>query len=227
MPTPVSYLSGASLSNTVGMFKRGTIAQNLKTSLESGYRWWNGVEVTSSQYLIYSDTFTLGTTTQANATPVAYSTPDLTDQSLLNLINTLPPRIGQTAFTSLPIALQWLQSSNKFFLIRGGTENIVKSNLKLYVDAGRYNSYSGTGTNWVDLSGEGNNTTLINGTIYNSSGVASMYFDGTDDYVESINNLDLSGTNPRTYSVWVKIKTYLDNSGIIRTGTQGTASADM
>jgi hypothetical protein len=169
----------------------------------------------------------LGTTTQANATPVAYSTPDLTDQSLLNLINTLPPRIGQTAFTSLPIALQWLQSSNKFFLIRGGTENIVKSNLKLYVDAGRYNSYSGTGTNWVDLSGEGNNTTLINGTIYNSSGVASMYFDGTDDYVESINNLDLSGTNPRTYSVWVKIKTYLDNSGIIRTGTQGTASADM
>jgi len=227
MPTPVSYLSGASLSNTVGMFKRGTIAQNLKPSLESGYRWWNGVEVTSSQYLIYSDTFTLGTTTQANATPVAYSTPDLTDQSLLNLINTLPPRIGQTAFTSLPIALQWLQSSNKFFLIRGGTENIVKSNLKLYVDAGRYNSYSGTGTNWVDLSGEGNNTTLINGTIYNSSGVASMYFDGTDDYVESINNLDLSGTNPRTYSVWVKIKTYLDNSGIIRTGTQGTASADM
>ena len=81
MPTPVSYLSGASLSNTVGMFKRGTMAQNLKSSLESGYRWWNGIEVTSSQYLIYSDTYTLGTTTQANATPVAYSTPDLTDQS--------------------------------------------------------------------------------------------------------------------------------------------------
>jgi hypothetical protein len=224
---PVTYLSGATLSNTLGMFKRGTIAQNLKTLLESGYKWWSGIDIQSNQYLIYSDTYTMGTTTQANATPVAWSTPDLTDTSLLNLINTLPPRVGKTPFTSLPIALQWLQSSNQFFLIRTGTENIVKSGLQLYVDAGRYNSYSGTGTNWVDLSGEGNNSTLINGTIYNSSGVASMYFDGTDDYVESINNLDLSGTNPRTYSVWVKIKTYLDNSGIIRTGTQGTASADM
>jgi len=188
MPTPVSYLSGASLSNTVGMIKRGTIAQNLKTSLESGYRWWNGVEVTSSQYLIYSDTFTLGTTTQANATPVAYSTPDLTDQSLLNLINTLPPRIGQTAFTSLPIALQWLQSSNKFFLIRGETENIVKSGLQLYLDAGRYDSYIGSGTTWSDLSSNGNNGTLVNGTGYNSSGVGSMVFDGTNDYI-SFNNI--------------------------------------
>ena len=203
MPTPVSYLSGASLSNTVGMFKRGTIAQNLKTSLESGYRWWNGIEVTSSQYLIYSDTFTLGTTTQANATPVAYSTPDLTDQSLLNLINTLPPRIGQTAFTSLPIALQWLQSSNKFFLIRGGTENIVKSNLKLYVDAGRFDSYIGSGTTWSDLSGNNNNGTLVNGTGYNSSGVGSMVFDGSDDYVNCGNGI--TTTTQITVSAWVKL----------------------
>jgi len=203
MPTPVSYLSGASLSNTVGMFKRGTIAQNLKTSLESGYRWWNGVEVTSSQYLIYSDTFTLGTTTQANATPVAYSTPDLTDQSLLNLINTLPPRIGQTAFTSLPIALQWLQSSNKFFLIRGGTENIVKSNLKLYVDAGRYDSYIGNGTTWSDLSGNNNNGTLVNGTGFNTGGTPSMVFDGTDDYVNCGNGI--TTTNQITVNAWVKL----------------------
>ena len=207
MPTPVSYLSGASLSNTVGMFKRGTIAQNLKTSLESGYRWWNGVEVTSSQYLIYSDTFTLGTTTQANATPVAYSTPDLTDQSLLNLINTLPPRIGQTAFTSLPIALQWLQSSNKFFLIRGGTENIVKSGLQLYADAGRFDSYIGNGTTWSDLSSNGNNGTLVNGTGYNSSGVGSMVFDGTNDYVSFGNAASLQITNALTVDVWLKANT--------------------
>jgi hypothetical protein len=203
MPTPVSYLSGASLSNTVGMFKRGTMAQNLKSSLELGYRWWNGIEVTSSQYLIYSDTFTLGTTTQANATPVAYSTPDLTDQSLLNLINTLPPRVGQTAFTSLPIALQWLQSSNKFFLIRGGTENIVKSGLQLYADAGRFDSYIGSGTTWSDLSSNGNNGTLVNGTGYNSSGVGSMVFDGSDDYVNCGNGI--TTTTQITVSAWVKL----------------------
>ena len=183
------------------------MAQNLKSSLESGYIWWNGIEVTSSQYLIYSDTFTLGTTTQANATPVAYSTPDLTDQSLLNLINTLPPRVGQTAFTSLPIALQWLQSSNKFFLIRGGTENIVKSGLQLYADAGRFDSYIGNGTTWSDLSSNGNNGTLVNGTGYNSSGVGSMVFDGTNDYVSFGNAASLQITNALTVDVWLKANT--------------------
>jgi hypothetical protein len=207
MPTPVSYLSGASLSNTVGMFKRGTMAQNLKSSLESGYRWWNGIEVTSSQYLIYSDTYTMGTSTLANSIPVAWSTPDLTDQNLLNLINTLPPRVGQTAFTSLPIALQWLQSSNKFFLIRGGTENIVKSGLQLYADAGRFDSYIGNGTTWSDLSSNGNNGTLVNGTGYNSSGVGSMVFDGTNDYVSFGNAASLQITNALTVDVWLKANT--------------------
>ena len=201
---PVTYLSGATLSNTLGMFKRGTIAQNLKTLLESGYKWWSGIDIQSNQYLIYSDTYTMGTTTQANATPVAWSTPDLTDTSLLNLINTLPPRVGKTPFTSLPIALQWLQSSNQFFLIRTGTENIIKSGLQLYVDAGRYNSYSGTGTNWVDLSGEGNNGTLINQTSYTTTGVGSMSFDGTDDYVNFGNPVDLQITNNLTIDVWLR-----------------------
>ena len=179
------------------------MAQNLKSSLESGYRWWNGIEVTSSQYLIYSDTYTMGTSTLANSIPVAWSTPDLTDQNLLNLINTLPPRVGQTAFTSLPIALQWLQSSNKFFLIRGGTENIVKSGLKLYVDAGRFDSYIGNGTTWSDLSGNNNNGTLVNGTGYNSSGVGSMVFDGSDDYVNCGNGI--TTTTQITVSAWVKL----------------------
>ena len=182
------------------------MAQNLKSSLESGYRWWNGIEVTSTQYLIYSDTYTLGTTTQANATPVAYSTPDLTDQSLLNLINTLPPRVGQTAFTSLPIALQWLQSSNKFFLIRSGTENIVKSGLQLYIDAGRFDSYIGSGTTWSDLSGNNNNGTLVNGTRYNSSGVGSMVFDGSDDYI-SFNNISPVSSLTFTISSVVTVDT--------------------
>jgi hypothetical protein len=193
------------------MFKRGTIAQNLKTSLESGYRWWNGVEVTSSQYLIYSDTFTLGTTTQANATPVAYSTPDLTDQSLLNLINTLPPRIGQTAFTSLPIALQWLQSSNKFFLIRGGTENIVKSNLEVYLDAGRYDSYIGDGTTVNDLSGNGRGSTLTNGASFNTSGVGSFLLDGTDDKI--VGNTFTPNITNKTLCGWVKLSSLTQQGG--------------
>ena len=187
------------------------MAQNLKSSLESGYRWWNGIEVTSSQYLIYSDTFTLGTTTQANATPVAYSTPDLTDQSLLNLINTLPPRVGQTAFTSLPIALQWLQSSNKFFLIRGGTENIVKSNLEVYLDAGRFDSYIGSGTTINDLSGNGRNSTLTNGATYNAGGVGSFLLDGTDDKL--VGATFTPNITNKTLCAWVKLSSITQQGG--------------
>jgi hypothetical protein len=211
MPTPVSYLSGASLSNTVGMFKRGTMAQNLKSSLESGYRWWNGIEVTSSQYLIYSDTYTMGTSTLANSIPVAWSTPDLTDQNLLNLINTLPPRVGQTAFTSLPIALQWLQSSNKFFLIRGGTENIVKSNLEVYLDAGRFDSYIGSGTTVNDLSGNGRNSTLTNGATYNAGGVGSFLLDGTDDKL--VGATFTPNITNKTLCAWVKLSSVTQQGG--------------
>ena len=110
---------------------------------------------------------------------------------------------------------------------RYGYYDIVQEGLVLNLDAGNPNSYSrlNTGsTTWNDVSGYGNNGTLINGTYYSGG---TMVFDGTDDYVESANNLGLSGTNPRTYGVWVKIRTYLDNSGIIRTGAQGTANADM
>lgn len=187
------------------------MAQNLKTTLESGYNWWNGIDITSSQYLIYSDTYTMGTSTQANSIPVAWSTPDLTDTSLLNLINTLPPRVGQTAFTSLPIALQWLQSSNKFFLIRGGTENIVKSNLEVYLDAGRYDSYIGNGTTVNDLSGNGRNSTLANGASYNTSGVGSFLLDGTDDKL--VGSTFTPNITNKTLCAWVKLSSITQQGG--------------
>jgi len=104
---------------------------------------------------------------------------------------------------------------------------IVTDGLVLCLDAANPQSYPGSGTVWADLSGNGNNGTLINGPTFNSGNSGSIVFDGTDDYVESLNTLGLSGTNPRTYGVWVKIRTYLDNSGIIRTGTQGVSNSDM
>ena len=45
--------------------------------------------------------------------------------------------------------------------------NIVTSGLVLNLDAGNTASYPGTGTTWTDLSGNGNNGTLVNGVGYN------------------------------------------------------------
>jgi hypothetical protein len=53
--------------------------------------------------------------------------------------------------------------------------NIVSNGLVLHLDAGNSTSYPGSGTTWFDLSGRGNNGTLVNGVGYNSgNGVMIM-----------------------------------------------------
>lgn len=60
---------------------------------------------------------------------------------------------------------------------------IVNSGLVLHLDAANKNSYSGTGTTWIDLSGQGNNGTLTNGPTYSSANSGNIAFDGVDDIV--------------------------------------------
>jgi hypothetical protein len=62
--------------------------------------------------------------------------------------------------------------------------NIVKTGLVLYLDASAKNSYNDLvddGT-WKDISGNGNNGTLINGPTFNSGNGGSIVFDGTTQY---------------------------------------------
>ena len=55
---------------------------------------------------------------------------------------------------------------------------MVTAGLVLNLDAGNPASYSGTGTTWTDLSGGGNNGTLVNGVTYNASNQGSLVFNG-------------------------------------------------
>jgi hypothetical protein len=203
MGTPMTYISGNTGAYQSGTFNKGTIALNLNpSSLASGNNWYNGVDVTATQYLIYSDTYSTGIATQANSKPTAWTTPDLSDTSLLNLINTLPDRIGLTPFTSLPLALQWLNATNEYFLIKTNFENIVTSGLVLNLDAGWYNSYSGT-TTWFDIKG-GYNGTLINGPTFNGGSQGAIVFDGTDDYVNLGSIAQIApGTGDFTIEFWI------------------------
>ena len=203
MGTPITYLSGGTMGYQSGVFKNATTALGFTFPLTSGYRWWNGVDTSSSQYLLYSDIHSVGQSTVANGRPTAWSTPDLTDQSLLNLINTLPERVGKGQFTSIFAALEWLQSTGTYFLIRKGLENIVQTSLRLYYDSGWYTSYAGSGTAVGDLSGNGRTGTLTNGTSFISNGVAYFLFDGTDDEIQ-INSQVLSGSDSFTVNCWIQ-----------------------
>lgn len=71
-----------------------------------------------------------------------------------------------------------------------GGRDVVTDNIVLRLEADNSNSYSGTGTNWVDLSLENNNGILTNGPVFNNT---YFEFDGNDDYVELGT---ISTTNP-------------------------------
>lgn len=59
--------------------------------------------------------------------------------------------------------------------------NIVDSGLVLYLDASNIKSYTGTGSNWYDLSRGNNDSTLINSPTYNNNNGGSIIFDGIND----------------------------------------------
>lgn len=91
------------------------------------------------------------------------------------------------------------------------TERIVTDGLVLNLDAGKDASYPGAGTILTDLSGTGNNGTLVNGPSYDSTNAGSIVFDGINDYVYCGNSQMTHRTSNFTYSAWVNhcvINTY-------------------
>jgi len=85
---------------------------------------------------------------------------------------------------------------------------IVTDGLVLALDAGNTKSYPTTGTTWNDLSGNGNNGTLINGPTFSSENGGSIVFDGVDDTTDigTISSLP-SNTSQRTIQLWVNYST--------------------
>ena len=97
-----------------------------------------------------------------------------------------------------------ISSVNQSFGFATTSPKIVTNGLVLYLDAGQSTSYNG-GTTWTDLSGRGNNGTLVNGVGYNGSNGGSLSFDGVNDYV-NCGNPSIS-VGKITVSAWVKIST--------------------
>lgn len=84
--------------------------------------------------------------------------------------------------------------------------NTSDSGLVLCLDAADKNSYIGSGTTWTDASNNGNNSTLTNGPIFDSSNGGNFSFDGTDDYVQT--NLNQNTNDAQiTWECW-----FWDNS---------------
>lgn len=80
-----------------------------------------------------------------------------------------------------------------------GQQGIVTDGLKLWLDASNPASYPGSGTTWFDLSGNGNNATMVNGVSWLND---SMFLDGINDYCVVNNENDLNLIRI-TIDVWI------------------------
>lgn len=70
-------------------------------------------------------------------------------------------------------------------------ENIVTDNLILHLDSWNSSSYSGSGSTWTDLSGNGNNATLVGGYSYNDKSLS--YGDSGYANITDTSDFDFSG----------------------------------
>jgi hypothetical protein len=90
---------------------------------------------------------------------------------------------------------------------------IVTNGLVLALDAAKKDSYPGSGTIWRDISGNGNNGTLVNGPTFNSENGGNIVFDGINDYVD-IPSTSLNFVNqPITLSSFVRVNTLGSEGG--------------
>jgi len=64
-----------------------------------------------------------------------------------------------------------------------GGPKAITSGLIFTLDAADRISYPGTGTSWIDVSGNGRVGTLNNGVTYTNERSGTLVFDGTNDYV--------------------------------------------
>jgi hypothetical protein len=80
---------------------------------------------------------------------------------------------------------------------------VVRTGLQMQLDAGNTSSYSGSGSTWTDLSGNGNNATLFNTPTYSSSNSGYLTFNGTNQ--EARTSLFNNAITNVTMQVWINV----------------------
>lgn len=88
----------------------------------------------------------------------------------------------------------------------GHGTSIVRSGLVLHLDAANPKSYSGSGTAWNDLSGNGNNATL-SGTSYNTNGKGAINCSAGSETIVVANSTSLqSAFSTESYTISTIVK---------------------
>jgi hypothetical protein len=171
--------------------------------------FWNGITPPVGGYTIYVDKASQGPSIHVASN----------DAQCIGMLLAM----GATGST-IGDVLAWVNNQSNMAILTaeltlgdlpGAGPSIVTSGLTLNLDAGNVSSYPGYGTTWNDLSGNGNNGTLINSPTYNSSNSGYLTFGGTngnngtfnstDQYVQIASPTSIPlGNTARTISTWVR-----------------------
>ena len=85
----------------------------------------------------------------------------------------------------------------------GGGGGVPTDRLQFYIDATNSSSYPGSGTNVTDLSPNGYDFELLNGTPFTSSPYKTWEFDGFMQYMEAYGPGPEMGSNSVTINAWI------------------------
>ena len=159
-----------------------------------------GVETTKMYVNGVAQTLTFNTSITPNfANTKAYIGTDVANEISNNMVigNTL---IYSKALTSTEVVQNFDATKGRFGYATYPTS------LKLFIDAGNTLSYSGTGTDLYDLSGNKNNSILTNGVSYGSSNGGVLTYDGINDYTINTSQY-LVGSTQQSFcvSAWIKM----------------------
>ena len=147
--------------------------------------FYSGINVPSGGYVVYR--FPNGA-----GAPNIYVAQN--DTELINLA-------GRSNATPAAQAISHINGLSNTIIIDRNYENIVTDSLVLCLDAGTLMSYLRSGTTWRDISGNGRDGTLTNGPTFDSGNGGSIFFDGTDDFVQCSGSLTVTAA---TFVAWIK-----------------------
>lgn len=87
--------------------------------------------------------------------------------------------------------------------------SIVTNGLQLCLDAANTKSYPGSGTSWVDLSGNGNNGTITGSPTFDSANNGSFLFNGSTQYVSMGDKFNIASG---TIACWITVDNNITSS---------------
>jgi len=168
MSNPIKYSTGSeSLALKKGNFYIGTGDVGKGPTSTTGY--YNGITPPSGGYTIYLNKATGG--------PSIYTCAN--DTELISLTN----QIASASYTTANECLNYYNTESDKMCVNRDYDGIVTDGLIINLDSGFLPSYPKNGSTWYDISGKGNNASLLNGTTYESTSDGGVVMDGGDEYL--------------------------------------------